>query len=79
MADKNKLLDDENNPHGMINVKFLVPNKDPKDTTGKRLHFALMVQITSAAQSNFLESFYLKAVIWHFLRLKKQQKFRIFT
>jgi hypothetical protein len=34
MADKNKLLDKENNPHGEINVKFLVPNKDPKDTTG---------------------------------------------
>jgi hypothetical protein len=37
MADKNKLLDKENNPHGIINVKFLVPNKDPKDTTGRPL------------------------------------------
>lgn len=35
MADKNKLLDKENNPYGEINVKFLIPNKDPKDTTGE--------------------------------------------
>ena len=85
MADKNKLLDKENNPHGEINVKFLIPNKDPKDTSGNFWHYRKNGELNGNLKTilevlkNFLESFCSQEDIWLFLNQKKQQKFQFST